>query len=145
MPVSSPRASARDYRVAPPAFYGDVDRALKEAIPDPVMRGPLHDLFRQMIEWQRLQAEVVNGLMGGKHNATGTFTLAASVATTTLSEPSIGANTKIFLSPTTANAAAEVGAGGLFQSYPNVTAGAAILNHANNAQTDRDFVYALQG
>ncbi len=143
--VASPRASARPFRVAPPAFYGDVDRALEEAIPDPVERGPLRDLIWQIIEWKRLSVEVLNNAMQGKLNNTGQVTLAASVATTTVTDSRIGVDTKLILVPTTANAAAEVGAGGLFQTYPNVTKEQAVLNHANNAQTDRTFRFVLLG
>ena len=143
MAISSPRASARDFRVAPPAFYGDVDRALEEAIPDPVERRPLLDIFRQFIEWQRLTVEVVNRAMDGKLNARGTVTLDANQATTTLLDRRIGPDSVFLPMPTTANAAAEVGAGTLYQDYPNVTAGQMVLNHANNAQSDRDFAYIL--
>ncbi len=145
MPVSSPRASARDFRIAPPAFYGDVDRALEAAIPDPVERAPLLDIFRQFIEWQRLTVEVVNRAMDGKLNARGTVTLTANQATTTLSDRRIGPDSVILPMPATANAAAEVGAGTLFQTYPNVTLGQMTINHANKAQSDRDFAYALIG
>ena len=145
MPIPSPRASARSFRVAPPAFYGDVNHALEEAIPDPAMRGPLRDLVWQLIEWSRLLSEVLNGAMVGKLNNGGTVTLAASVATTTVTDLRIGPDTKLVLVPTTANAAAEVGAGGLYQTYPNVTKEQAVLNHASNAQTDRDFRFSLMG
>ena len=145
MPVASPRASARDFRIAPPALYGDVDRALEEAIPDPVMRAPLLDIFRQFIEWQRLTVEVVNRAMDGKLNARGTVTLTANQATTTLLDRRIGPDSVFLPMPTTANAAAEVGAGTLYQDYPNVTLGQMILNHASNAQTDRDFSYFVMG
>ena len=145
MPVTSPRATARSFRVAPSAFYGDLDRALERAIPDPVARVPLRDLIWQLIEWSRLGFGVLNGAMQGKLNNGGQVTLAASVATTTLSDVRIGADTTVVLCPITANAAAEVGAGGLFQTHPNVTGGQAVINHASNAQTDRDFRYALLG
>lgn len=91
----------------------------------------------------RKVASGVNQLSDGRSNATGTVTLTASQATTTLTDPRIGTDTVICLVPTTANAAAEVGAGGLYISA--VTAGSATLTHANNAQTDRDFSYSLQG
>lgn len=145
MAITSPRATARDFRIAPPAFYGDIERSLQEAVPDPGLRRPLQDIFRQMIEWQLLTNEVVNGLMAGRHNGHGTVTLTANQATTTLADRRISANTKVILMSTTANAAAEVAAGGLFQTYPNVAEGAVVINQANNAQVDRDFVYVLAG
>ncbi len=145
MGVASPRATARDFRVAPPAFYGDVERALEEAIPDPVIRRPLYDIFRQIIEWQRQTVEVVNRVMDGKLNARGTVTLTADQATTTLLDRRIGPDSVILPMSTTANGAAEIGAGTFFQTKPNVTLGQMTLNHANNSQTDRTFAYFLAG
>ena len=145
MPIPSPRATARSFRVAPPAFHGDVDRALEQATPDPVERGPLKNLIWQLIEWSRLISGVLNGAMQGKLNNGGQVTLTANQATTTVTDGRIGTDTKLVLVPTTANAAAEVGAGGLFQTFPNVTKEQAVLNHASNAQTDRDFRFALLG
>ena len=137
MAISSPRQSSRDFRVAPPAFYGDLNALLA--------RGETERALQEIVEWQRLTVETVNGMMEGRHNGHGTVTLTASSATTTFLDRRISANTKIFLMPTTANAAAEVGAGGLFFTWPNVTAGTAVLNHANNSQVDRTFSYVLAG
>lgn len=142
MPVSSPRATARDFRIPPPAFYGDIGRALEVAIPDPIKRAPLRDIFRQMIEWQRLTVEAVTSLRDGHHNGHGTVTLDANQASTTLLDRRIGANTKIQLNPTSANAKAE---GIPWHTYPNMTEGQAVLNHTNNAQTDRSYSYILAG
>ena len=83
-------------------------------------RDDVKGVLQQIIEWQRLSVETTFGLMDGRHNGHGTVTLAASVATTTLADRRISANTKIFLFATTANAAAEAGAGGFFQTYPNM-------------------------
>ena len=143
MAVASPRASARSFRVAPPAFYGDVDRAIEEAMPDPVRRRPLLDLVWQIIEWIRLLAEVVSGVMIGKLNNTDQVTLTANVATTTVTDSRIGTDTQLKLSALTANAAAEVAT--LYQTLPNVTKEQAVLNHANNAQADRTFGVAFFG
>jgi len=145
MAVTSPRATARDFRIAPNAFHGDLDIVLEKAMPDEEQRGAMKELFRQMIEWQRLSVEVLNRAMDGKLNALGSVTLTESVATTTLLDRRIGADSVILPMPTTANAAAEIGAGGFFQTVPNVTLGQMVLNHANNAQVDRTFIYALLG
>ncbi len=96
-------------------------------------------------EWLRKNAEAINRLYDGKTNATGTVTLTASQATTTLVDKRIGLNTKVYLTPTTANASAEIGAGAIYQTLPNTTEGQAVINHANNGQTDRTFGYALFG
>lgn len=69
---------------------------------------------------------------------TGSVTLTANSATTTLTDPRIGINSAVLLIPTTANAAAEA-------PYIAVTAGSCTINHANNAQTDRTFRYAIVG
>ncbi len=118
MPITSPRASARSFPIA-----------------------PLRWSMESLEEWVRVVTGVVNGLMDGKHNATGTVTLTASAATTTLTDASIGRNTKVIMVPTTANAAAATP----YQTFPNAANGTAVMNHANNAQTDRDFGYVLQG
>ena len=81
--------------------------------------------------------------MQGKLNAVGSVTLTANAATTTYSDPRIGGESWIGFMPTTANAAAEIGAGTLY-----VTAradGSCILNHANNAQADRSFDMLIIG
>ena len=96
-------------------------------------------------EWLRKLAEASNLLSDGKINATGTVTLTASQATTTLTDRRIGLNTKVFLTPTTANASAEIGAGAIYQTFPNTTEGQAVINHANNSQSDRAFGFALHG
>jgi len=91
----------------------------------------------------RRLANGVNLLADGRSNATGAVTLTANQATTTLTDARIGTDTVITLQPTTANAAAEIGAGTLYVSA--VTKGGLTLTHANNAQADRTFDYALQG
>ncbi len=137
MAITSPRQSSRDFRVPPPAFYGDLD--------DMLARGDVKGVFQQIIEWQRLSNEATFGLMEGRHNGHGTVTLALSSATTTLLDRRIGANTKIHLEEIHANAAAERGAGGLYLTYPNVTKGQAVINHVNSATADRTFSYVLAG
>jgi len=108
-------------------------------------RGDTARALQQIVEWLRLTAETVNGLMEGRHNGHGTVTLATSSATTTLADRRISANTKILLMPTTANAATEVGAGGLYFTYPNTTKGVATLNHVNSSTVGRTFSYVLAG
>jgi hypothetical protein len=92
-------------------------------------------------EHRRLIANAVLGVLQGKLNNTGTFTITDNVATTALSDVRIGANSAIFAMPTTANAAAAIAT-----MYFNTFAeGSCVINHANNAQTDRVFVYAVFG
>ncbi len=94
-------------------------------------------------EHRRKLAEGVNRALQGKLRATGDITLTAGAATTTLDDARIGTDSYIGLMPITANAAAEMGNGTLFVT--NRDKGTATLNHANNAQTDRDFVYCVIG
>ncbi len=145
MPVSSPRATARSFRIPPDSFHGDFEQPLQDASPDPVAREPLRRLIWQIVEWQRQTTEALRGVLQGKLNNTGDVTLVDNVATTTLSDVRIGADTAVVLVPLTANASAEVGAGAFYQTLPNATTGQAVLNHANNAQTDRDFRFSLMG
>ncbi len=145
MALTSPRASARRYQKAPPAFYGDIDDALRAALPggdEAVDLTRLRALLWQIVEWQRLSAEVINQLMDGKDNATGTLTLTINVATTTLIDRRIGPDTIVLLEPTSANAKAE---GTPWQTLPNITRGQAVLNHVNSATAGRTFGFVLRG
>ncbi len=92
-------------------------------------------------EHRRQIAEVANSLRDGKINATGEVTLTALSATTILADLRIGPFSTIVLSPKTANAAAAIGTT-YFSSQGKQTA---TLTHANNAQTDRTFNYAVLG
>ncbi|MGI9490503.1 MAG: hypothetical protein ACR2RF_32340 [Geminicoccaceae bacterium] len=92
-------------------------------------------------EHRRKLADAINLLAQGKLLSTGEVTLTASSATTTLTDDRIGTNSFIGFMPTTANAATEIAT--LFVT--NRDKGTATLNHANNAQTDRDFVYCIIG
>ena len=94
-------------------------------------------------EHRRMLARAVGELRQGKIDARSSFTLTANQATTTLSDPNIGPDSVIAWHPTTANAAAEIGNGTLYvSSQGNETA---TLTHANNAQVDRTFKYAVLG
>jgi hypothetical protein len=115
--VTSPRASATGFR------------SVGSNWPEQDTRG-----------WIRRIAEVVSGIMDGKINATGSVTLAANAASTTITDRRIGPTSKIFLSPTTANAAAA-----LATTYVVAGDGSATVHHVNNAQTDRTFGYAILG
>lgn len=85
--------------------------------------------------------EVVNNTLAGKLNNTGTVTLTANAASTTLTDSRIGYNSVISLMPTTANAA-----GALATTYFNTFAkGSCVINHANNAQADKTFGFTITG
>ena len=118
MTITSPRFSAKTY------------------LPPPV------DAEDEADHRKRL-AQAIQDVMAGKVNVTKTVTLTANAASTTLEDPRIGATTATILVPTTANAAAALGV--TYQTYQNATAEQAVINHANNAQTDRTFVAVLIG
>lgn len=103
--------------------------------------------LQSLPDWGRIIATTVNSILIGKTNNTGSFTLTASVGTTTvtLAAGLLGENTVILLSPTTANAATEFGAGTIYVSSRSVTNKTFTLTHVNNAQTDRTFNYVLVG
>lgn len=96
------------------------------------------DLKRIILSIQQLAA--------GRSNANGTMTLAASVASTTVTPKqsgSIAAGSTVLLTATTANAAAEFKNGTIYVSA--VANGSFTITHANNSQTDRTFLYAISG
>lgn len=86
-------------------------------------------------------ADAINGLAQGRSNAVGTFTIAASAATTVVSSKTCGADSLILLMPKTANAAAALATTYITAIGP----GTFTVNHANNAQTDRHFSYVAVG
>jgi len=72
---------------------------------------------------QRAVAEIVNGMMDGKTNNTGTVTLATGNATTTtLSDPRISRDSMILLVPKSAAAFADTAPYGAFQDSTDQTA-----------------------
>ena len=87
--------------------------------------------------------DALNQLLRGKLNVTTSFTLAASVGTTTITDARIGPTSGIDWTPTSAHAAAEIAAGGMYLSAQ--TKGSATIAHANNAQTDRTFLLKVIG
>lgn len=91
---------------------------------------------------ERAVAEVVRGLMDGKSNNTGEITLTDGGATsTTLSDPRIGYESVIILSPLTANAAAFWS--GLYIS--SRSQGQAVISHASNLLSNRSYAYIVVG
>lgn len=91
----------------------------------------------------RQVAAVLNRVAQGKLNCTGSVTLAAGAASTTVNDPRATAASVILPMPVTANAATEIGNGTLFVSARSK--GSFVLTHANNAQVDRTFGYVLIG
>jgi hypothetical protein len=91
------------------------------------------DLSRYALAIQQLEQ--------GRSNATGICTLTPSATSTTVPAPNCAANSRVFLFPRSANAAAA-----LATTYHSATAnGAFTLTHASNAQTDRVFSFVALG
>ena len=88
-------------------------------------------------------ATIVNNILDGMINATGTVTLTASAASTAVTEDRAGATSVILFMPTTANAAAEQAAGGMYVSSRGKQT--FTITHANNTQSDRTFDYIVIG
>ncbi len=87
------------------------------------------------------QRQVVDSIMSGKINARGEVTLTASTTTTQVDDLRATTDSIILLEPRTANAAAA-----LATTYTSITTNRSFtLTHANNAQTDRTFRYAIIG
>lgn len=85
--------------------------------------------------------QAINELFQGRSNAAGVCTLTASATTTTVAAENCGDESKVFLMPTTVNAAAAVAT----TYITAVRNGSFTITHANNAQTDRTFSYAAIG
>lgn len=99
------------------------------------------DLMSNEQEHRRQLAQALRNVMQGKLNAVLKVTLTANATTTTVTDDRIGANTGIFFSPLTANAAGAIS--GLYVSAQQK--GQATLTHANTATTDRTFNALLIG
>jgi hypothetical protein len=85
----------------------------------------------------------VRELFEGRSNAVGAFTLVASATSTTVTAANCGAGSSVLLTPTSAQAATEVGNGTIYVS--TVANGSFTVTHANNSQADRTFLYAALG
>lgn len=85
-------------------------------------------------------AIIINQMIDGKRNSSGTFTLTASATSTTVTNERCSTDSKVLFSPRTSNAAAA-----LASTYVTVANGSFTVNHANNAQTDRVFSYDITG
>lgn len=93
------------------------------------------------VSYVRRLAQVVEGIMNGKTNNGGTFTLTASATSTTVSNERVGAYSKILFSPTTANAATA-----LMTAYVSAVAnGEFTVTHTSAVSVDRTYNYVLIG
>lgn len=98
-------------------------------------------------EFVRSLNSVLNGIMLGRTNNTGTVTLTANATTTvvTLSAGQLGPYTQVIFTPNTVNAATEFGAGKLYVSLIDADNFQFTITHSNTADTDKIFQYVLVG
>ena len=85
----------------------------------------------------------IRDLFEGRSNAMGSFTCTENAATTTVSHPNVGTESRIIITPTTANGAAELGAGTIYISATEQ--GSFTVTHANGVTEDRTFAYRIVG
>ncbi|MGH7239985.1 MAG: hypothetical protein ACREHG_07955 [Candidatus Saccharimonadales bacterium] len=85
----------------------------------------------------------INQLMRGRGNNVSQVTLTANAGTTVVTDNNFQSQMGVWLSATTANAAAELGSGTIYVSAKQK--GQFTLTHANNAQTDRTYDYQVLG
>jgi hypothetical protein len=85
----------------------------------------------------------IQQLAAGRSNAVGAVTLATSSATTVVTDKNCAIGSTPLFTPTTANAAAEIGNGTMYVSA--VTNGSFTITHANSGTMGRTFLYALHG
>lgn len=85
----------------------------------------------------------INQLAQGRSNASGSFTVTENADTTTVLAPACAAGSSVLITPSTANGAAELGAGTIYVS--TVSAGSFIVTHANSATAGRTFFYVCLG
>lgn len=85
---------------------------------------------------------IINNIIQGGLDTTGTVTLTTSTTTTTVSSTYVTPDSYIGLSPTTANAA-----GALSTTYVSTKSNGAyfVLTHSNTATADRTFIYSIIG
>jgi hypothetical protein len=93
--------------------------------------------------WVRRVVSTVNNILQGRLNVVVPLTLSANQGSTAVTDARISPFSALLFAPVTANAAAEIGAGTLYAS--SQTNGSAVISHANNAQTDRQFNMVIIG
>ena len=88
-------------------------------------------------------SKIAQQLAQGRSNACGTITLTINVGSTVVTALNCAIGSKVFLFPTTAQAAAEIAAGGCYIS--SVGQKTFTITHANNANASRTFFFACLG
>jgi hypothetical protein len=98
------------------------------------------------LDAMRRTVNSVRGLMDGKSNNTGTVTLSAGAATTTVTDARVAATSHITLTPLTANAAAMSVHISSRSGTPDTAAHQQfVVTHSNTANADQNFSYSITG
>ena len=83
----------------------------------------------------------IQQLAAGRSNATGSVTLTANAGSTAVTDNNFAAASTVYFTATTSNAAT-----GVTAMYVSARAkGTFTITHANNAQADRTYLYAIVG
>ena len=99
--------------------------------------------YRDVTAHLRLIVNGLKELADGRINSVSEVTLTASATSTAVTDTRVGPDSSIHFEPRTANGAAELAAGGMYVSAKGDQT--FTITHANNAQTDRKFGYAILG
>ena len=86
--------------------------------------------------------DAVNQLASGRTNATGTVTLSTGATSTTVSAPTCGAGSGVWLSPQTSIAQSSAAA---YTPSTDVTKGQFIIHHSSSTSTSRVFFWTVFG
>jgi hypothetical protein len=95
--------------------------------------------------FSRRMYEVLQQVRNGKLEIVGELTLTAGAASTAVTDIRVSPQSVIVWHPRTANAAAELAAGTMYVTDANMGSGSMVVTHANNAQVDRTFRFAVLG
>ena len=101
--------------------------------------------FHTVTAYVRRLREAIIQAKRGKLECVGEFTLTANAATTVLNYKGLSPQSVLILDPKTANAATEKAAGTIYVLTANRGNDAWTITHANNAQADRTFQFAVIG
>ncbi len=102
---------------------------------------PVQPFIADKTTWLDRVTRTLNGVLEGRHNAYGSFTLATSTVTTEVIDLRAGISSVPVWTPTSARGAAAMTALYLSQRKQ----GSFVLTHDSQTYTDRTFIYQIGG
>lgn len=93
----------------------------------------------------RVIVAAIQSLQQGGSDATGTFTLATGVSSTTVDFVNCSPTAIVFVIPMTADAAAEIASGNFYIPQATIKSGSFVVQHTNNSKADRTFGFVCLG